>query len=452
MEQSIAKAAPSPEVFAPIKTEIGDLIGTNSKVTFAALAIFGLWAAFVPLGSAVVTSGTVISSGSNKLLQHRTGGIVTAIHTRDGDFVTAGTPIVELDPAVDTAQLTKLRARSAVLSAIKARLEAEKSGADVSAMGLRPGISEGLRATEAMQAGTEIALEQQREFVKGRGLVAAEQEALREKGASLATQLEGATDRLVLVKRQVALLERQHSAAARLGARGDISRQQVWDIESRLLDRRAELASLTSEREALLRSIGENKAMLQQSAFRDEKDNSAKLTEVLGELAQIGDEIKAAEAALAQTKIRAPISGTLVRSTAATIGGVVKPAETIAEIVPEDAPLELEASVRAKDIGVLRIGQAAKVKISALDAREIEPLEAEIVYISADSTADEQSGERYFKVRVVLKDGARAGGREHAVTIGMTGEVYLQAEPRTFLSYLTHPLTASFSQAFGEAV
>lgn len=444
-------ARPAP--FAEIETGIGDLLGTSGKLILGALAVFGLWATFIPMQSAVVASGIVISSGHNKALQHRTGGTVTAIHVREGQVVKAGAVVLELDPAVDRAELTRLRGRRAVLNALKGRLDAEKRFTQSPRLRRDTDTTAALTKTSTAltSAEADIVLEQEREFVKGRSHLAAELEALRQKGEGLHRQRDGALNRLRHLKQQVGILETQFKSASSLEKRGHIAKQQVWDIESRLLDRRAEVANLTAESEALANSIEENRSLFRQSTFRDERGTSEKLTEVLGELEQISDQLKAAESALANTQIKAPVSGTLVRSTAVTVGGVIKPADTVGEIVPEDATLEVEAKVLPKDMAAIHVGQDAKVKISALSARAFDPLPAQVVYVAADSTQDERSGERYFPVRVVLTKESQAKSRQHGVAIGMTGEVYLQAEARTFLSYLLRPIQESLARAFGEA-
>lgn len=448
---SISDNPNSSKAFAEINTEINDLLGTSGKIVLGVLALFAFWAGFIPMESAVVAPGTVISSGQNKALQHRTGGIVTAIHVYEGQSVKAGAVILELDPAIDQAELTRLRARFAVLSALRRRLEAEKRyTASSPSRRDSANASSIVRPADLPRAEAQIAQEQEREFIKGRHQIAAELDALRQKSEGLKRQREGTLSRLENLKQQIAILEPQHKAAVDLERRGHIAKQQVWDIESKLLDRRAEFTNLSSESKTLVNSIEEAESQYRQTTFKDERATSEKLTDVLGELEQISDQLRAAETALAQTQIRAPVSGTLVRSTAMTVGGVVKSAETVGEIVPEDATLEVEAKVPPKDMAAVHLNQDAKVKISAYSARAFDPLPARVIYVAADSTQDERTDERHFQVRVALTKDALAKSNEH-VTVGMTGEVYLQAEPRTFLSYLIRPIRESFARAFGEA-
>lgn len=431
-----------------VETGIDGLVGKAGKVLLGALAIFLLWASFVPMETAVVASGTVSSAGQNKVIQHRTGGVIKAIRARDGDVVQAGAVLFELDPLVDEAQLVRLRARTTMLEALKSRLEAEKTGLSDSSAFLTAELRPRHEATSDYER--QIASEQEREFLKGRAQIAAELEGLRQKGIGLREQELGVLERFPPLEQQIRILETQFTSAQSLERRGHISKQQMWEIESRLLDRKAQLATLRSEKETVESSIKENDSLFGNASFRDERQTSERLTEVLGELQQISGELKAAESIRLQTELRAPVSGTVVRSTTLTIGGVMKPGDTVAEIVPLDAALEVDTRVQAKDIRNVRAGQPATVKISALNARSFDPIPGRVVYVAADSTLDERTGERFFKVRVAFTGAVQTIDQVPTVSPGMTGEVHLEGQARTFMSYLLQPIEDSLARAFGE--
>ncbi len=109
-----------------IPVGLSGIVGRGGVITLGVLSVFGLWAAFVPLGSAVVAPGSLEAKGQNKVLQHRTGGVVREIFAVEGDVLKAGERIAVLDPAVDRAQLSRLQAQYAKALAMQARLEAEK--------------------------------------------------------------------------------------------------------------------------------------------------------------------------------------------------------------------------------------------------------------------------------------------------------------------------------------
>jgi HlyD family type I secretion membrane fusion protein len=465
----------TPHIETTARTGLADLMTTLTRVVSVALGVFVLWAVLIPLDEAVVANGTVISSAQNQVLQHPTGGRVTAIHVRDGQKVVKGGSILSLDPLVDQAELTKLKGRRAYLRAVRVRLDSEKA---------RPAedMANGKAATARMpghgyfnllpepqklaansqtandagyevpeNAEIELYNEQHREFEKGRAALDAEVEAQVKKALGLRQRRDGLQERVPLLTRQVALLTQQLDSARKLVKGGHISQQQAWEIEARLIDRSSELVSVKSELASTTSGIAEVDSLVSQIKSRDARETSQKRTEVVAELDQISDQIRAAEQAIAQKIIAAPESGTIVRLAITTVGAVVKPGDVVGEIVPENTPLEVEARVHPKDIASIAVGQQAKVKLSALAHQNRDPLIGEVVTVAADSSLDERTQERYFSVRVRIADTPQNLPLLTSVSVGMTGDAYLLGKPRSFASYVFQPLFSSFGKAFGES-
>ena len=113
---------------ASAKTDSSSIIRFGFWSVGALLLMFLLWAIFFPLASAVITPGTFISDGKNKLIQHQRGGRIKEIFVREGERVVEGQPILALDETQVRGDLTQLEARHASLTALKSRLDAERSG------------------------------------------------------------------------------------------------------------------------------------------------------------------------------------------------------------------------------------------------------------------------------------------------------------------------------------
>ena len=111
---------------------------------------------------------------------------------------------------------------------------------------------------------------------------------------------------------------------------------------------------------------------------------------------------KAAEDVLKRTTIYSPISGNVVSLQVHTIGGVIKPAEPIMDIVPNKEKLVVEAKIKASDIDVVKIGLLAKVQLSAFNARSTPTLLGEVTRISADILTDQKTGDSYYLTRVEI--------------------------------------------------
>jgi HlyD family type I secretion membrane fusion protein len=446
--------------FGEVATSPKGVTGRPGKFMMAALVVVTAWAFLVPLSSAVIAPATLVSSANNQLLQHISGGVVTAIRASAGDMIDQGRVILELDPAIDQARLTKLRGRHAVLSALRKRLEAEKASdpfdpvpsVNLSTMTLRGSdgldfnLTASLGETQIEQA---LNAEQVRELTKGRLAIGAQLRGLSDRSVGQQQRLRALASQIRAAERRTDLLRDQLANARALVAAGHLARQQAWEIEMRLLDSETGLSDLRSEMTTVQSSIGETEAEMERIKMSDGEETSQQLTDVLAELEQISDELAAAERSRENAALKAPVRGQLVHFTATTVGGVVKPGETIGEIVPADAPLEVRARVRVNQISAVHVGQTAELRISALNPRIYDPLPARISHVAADASQDQQTGEHFFEVRAIVDEGA---AREMGASLlpGMAGEIFIAGESRTFATYMLQPILDGLAHTFRE--
>lgn len=446
--------------FAGVAVSPRGVTGRAGRFMLLALAIVLAWAFLVPLGSAVIAPATLVSSAHNQLLQHVSGGVVTGIHAEEGDLIAKERVVLELDPAVDQARLTKLKGRHAVLTALRHRLEAEKNadfGGPLLSLSLAPLQLRGTNnidftvTASVGETPIERALnaEQVRELEKGRKAIGAQLRGLSDRALGQQRRLRSLASQIHSAERRTEILRTQLARAHALVKAGHLASQQAWDLEARFLDSKSGLSELRSQMTTVQSSIGETEAEMDRVRMSDGKETSQQLTDVLAELEQISDELAAAEISRANSALRTPVRGYLVHFAAKTIGGVVKPGETIGEIVPADAPLEVQARVPLNQIGAVHVGQSAEVRISALNPRVYDPLAAEITYVAADASQDAQTGERYFEVRAFL-DVVAAKELGASLLPGMDGEIFIEGESRSFATYLLQPFYDGLARTFRE--
>ncbi len=448
---------------AQVVTSARGVTGVSGKFVLFALLVMLVWALFVPLGSAVIAPATLASSGHNQLLQHIRGGTVTGIFAREGDLVPEGRVVVKLDPAIDQANLTRLRARHAVLTALRKRLEAEKAGGlanvDLDLVELAPSRLT-LRGSKAFDFTVTASLgdisiaralneEQGRQYEKGRQAIGAQLRGLADRAEGQRQRVQSFQTQIQNAERRTQMLQNQLDDAQQLANAGHISRYQVWEVETRLLDSQNGLSDLRAQLASAKSLIRETEAEMDNVRMSDGVETSRTLTDVLAELEQISDELNAAEAAMDNVSLRAPVRGYLVRLAAKTIGGVVKPGEIVGEIVPADTPLEVKARVPLDKIAAVSVGQSAELKLSTLNPRVHEPIKATVSYVAADASRDEQTGERFFEVHALL-DADSTGKLDVSLLPGMSGELFIEGENRTFATYMLQPLLDGFSHAFRE--
>ncbi len=447
--------------FGNVPTTPGRVTGKAGKLVLAGLAVFVLWALFIPLDSAVIAPGELASSARNHKLQHVSGGVVMAMQAREGDLVEKGDVILTLDPATDQARLTKLRAQYAELMALRTRLEAEKAG-----VGMAGGPSSGefLQMTLRGLEGSDLPIEQDvadqpfaqrlnseqlRELEKGRQAITAELRGLEKRLDGQQRRLAVLTTQLQNGRERIEILTAQLTKSQALAEQGYMARRQVQDLEIRVLDARNELSNLQSQVASTEGEIGGTLSEIDRVKLLDSRETSKQLTEVLAKIEQISDELTAAENARSQTELRAPVKGYLVHLAAVTVGGVIRPGEAIGEIVPADAPLEVKAQISLDKIAGIFPGEDAEVKISALNPRTHDPIPAEVTYVAADATQNEVTGEHFFEVRALLdKETLQQQGL--SLKPGMGGEVFIKGEARTFATYLLQPFLDSLSHSFRE--
>jgi HlyD family type I secretion membrane fusion protein len=176
------------------------------------------------------------------------------------------------------------------------------------------------------------------------------------------------------------------------------------------------------------------------------------LTAAKVELAGTGRELPALEDRVQRAEIKAPVAGIVNRVLVSTVGGVVKPGEPLVEIVPHNDSLVIEAFVKPADIGFIRPGQRALVKLTAYNFSIYGGLDGRIEYISSDAVPDERrDGESHYIIRVRAENQLRNRGKGRlSITPGMVAEVDILGEKRSILSYLLTPITRLRDNAFRE--
>jgi membrane fusion protein, adhesin transport system len=154
---------------------------------------------------------------------------------------------------------------------------------------------------------------------------------------------------------------------------------------------------------------------------------------------------------LQRTVLRAPVDGIVKTLYLVTEGGVIRPGETVLDIVPEGDRLIVEARLPTQDIGYIHAGQKAVIKLTTADARRFGNINGEVVHISPDTLVTDK-GQPYYKVRVATEDACfkGSGGEKYCLYPGMLVLVNIHTGQRTVLEYLFSPFFASMDSALTE--
>lgn len=443
---ALVSSPPALEWYADVPRSI-------KKQTFIGLGLivvlfggFSAWAGLAPLAAAVIAPGSFVATGENKIVQHLEGGIIKSILVHEGDQVTEGQDLIQLDETAARANARQLHLRSIRLEGAMARLQAESRG--LTQYNTPASILNGLGDPEIKAIN-----ESQREnFDSARGKLDNELEVLQQNIAALVFQRDGDNAQMSSMQRQHDLLNQEYTSQFNLLAKGLVTRSSVSIIERAMADADGDIARLQSESLSADAQIARfNKEIIQakdaaQQAALDEMQN------VEAEFDAVREQMRQADSILGRTVVKAPVSGTIIRMYYHSTGGVIESGKAILEILPTDVPLIIEAQIPRMQIDEVHKDQVANVRLTALNQRTTPMLQGKVYYVSADAIAD-STGARSTEVylaRVSISADQIARVKGFTPTPGMPAEILIQTHERTFFEYLGKPIADSMARAFRE--
>ncbi|TKT69302.1 HlyD family type I secretion periplasmic adaptor subunit [Aquamicrobium sp. LC103] len=430
-----------------------DVPRSISKQTIVGLALltvcfggFGTWAMTAPLAAAVITQGSFVATGQNKIVQHLEGGIINELLVSEGDYVELNQPLVKLDETAARANERQFFLRRLRLEGIHARLMAEAAGEKEVTF---PEIIMDNRSDDDVEA---IMLSQERNFEASRSKLESEIGLLSQNIRALEFRAGGYRQEQGSMERQLVLLQEERVGKKILMEKGLLRHTEVKAIERAIADAEGQMGRLAAEVSETLAQIKKHEQQIGQTMAAYKQAALDELQSVEAELDSVRQQMREAENVLGRATIVAPVEGTVVRMLYHTSGGVIESGKSILEILPTDVPLIIETQVPRTEIDNVKIGQKATVRLTALNLRTTPVLNGEVYYVSADSlpdTAGDGKREVYLaRVNLPVSELARVPG--FSPTPGMPVEIMIQTAERTFFSYLTKPVTDSMSRAFLE--
>ncbi|MEM8853849.1 MAG: HlyD family type I secretion periplasmic adaptor subunit [Pseudomonadota bacterium] len=411
------------------------------------LLVFGVggWAATAKLSSAVIASGTVVVATNVKQVQHPDGGIVGEIKVKDGDEVSQGQLLIRLDETLVAANRALLDGQIIAMEARLARLEAERD--DAKDLTLPPELS-----TRADDPLVKQAIESERKVLNARASTMSGQvDRLNERVKQLEQQIEGLDAQRDAKTGEIDLIDDELELLEGLFERGRTTRDRIVNLKRNRLRLEGERGELISRASMAKGRINETELEVLQIGIDQREKTFSEITQIKPELANLKERRAAAEFQLQRMDIVAPEDGIVHNLDVHTVGGVVQPAQSIMQIVPDADALVIEARIATVDVDQMSIGQDATVILSAFDYKTTPQLHGRVTFVSAEASRDEQSGVTFYTVRVTLNEGELERLNDDLVLLpGMPAEVYISTGGQTVVSYLMRPLTEQIRRAWRE--
>lgn len=372
-------------------------------VLMALVVILFLWAVFGRMDIIVNATGEIIPSGRTKTIASIEVASVKAIHVEEGQSVSKGDLLIELDASIPSADQDK-----AMSSKEQAALQIARSRAMIRAIGtLKP------QRLSAIQGVSSERLWEAQEHLEGQF-------------QDFTTKLQRLDDLINNYTRILPLATQEASDYRELAKNNDVSHHAYLEKEQARIDMEGKLTDVKNQRAAL---IAETRRLAYEAWMEGDRILGASIPDV--QKASFHREL---------LKLVSPVDGTVQQLAVHTVGGVVAATQPLMLIVPKKHQIEVEAMVLNKDIGFVKEGQSAAIKVDAFQYTKYGLIPAHVIHISRDAIKDENRGLVYSVIVSLEKSSMEVDGREVMLNPGMTVNIDIKTGERRVIEYILSPL------------
>lgn len=392
-----------------------------------------VWACVGKVDVVAVAQGKVIPSERVKQIQPLETATIAEIHVHEGSTVKAGDALISLDPTNTEADVRRVVNEWEEASAQYARVSALADWLE-SDLSKTPTMLQTENISDAQYSAQQALLSQESaEYLAKRNSLQQEYERLNYEGKMTQAEIEKQNRLLPVMQERVVALEMLYIQQYVAKIQFLELKQQLIEIEQNLQVQQAKLQTLEA-------ALATTKA--QMSALHHEQRKNA-LTEKQALAVQVAtlaeDKVKAEQRATLY-RLTAPIAGSVQQLAVHTVGGVVTPAQVLMEIVPENSTLEVEAFVLNQDIGFVKRGQKAEVKVDTFNFTKYGLIDAELVSLSEDAIQDDKLGLIYRAIVKVSTDKLMIDDKWVRLSPGMSVTTEVKIGQRTLIEYFLSPL------------
>jgi len=407
---------------------------------------FGVWAVRANIAGAIIASGRIEVDKKRQIVQHIDGGVVSEILVEEGDTVEKGAVLIRLDSTLLASQKTIVEGQLFELMSRRARLAAERDEADTLEFD-----EELLKIAKNRPEVADLLAGQERLFVARRESTARETEQLNKRANQIQSQIVGINAQQVSLDLQLVLIKKELANQQILLDRGLAQAGTVFNLErnaANLQGRIGELAASEAQAEGRITEID---IEILKIGTRQREEAITRLRDLQYRELELAEQRRGLQERLTRLDITAPVSGIVYGLQVQTVRSVIRPADPLLFLVPQDRPLVIVARVEPIHVDEIYVGQKVTLRFSALDQRQTPELFGTVTTISPDAFDDPNTGRAFYRAEIVLKEGELERLPEGTVLLpGMPVETYLRTRDRSPMAYLIKPLANYFIKAFRE--
>ncbi len=403
----------------------------------ACIAVFTVWASVSRIDQQVRGEGSIVPSGQAKIIQHLEGGIVTRIFVTEGQQVEEGQPLFQISDTQAESDASELHVQEVATRLQLRRLQAE--------LDEKPDVDfSGLPAdTPQANIESERQLFQSRMHDFGEGVNVLQSQILQ-KQLKL-DELKNQHDNLAS---ELRVARDQYDINEKLVGDGAISQTKYLQSKSVMQDFITRLGAAEKSIPVTQAELQEVHKRVDELKGKHRSDTIEEIRKANLVLSQLEERSKTPDDKIRRKTVTSPIRGIVNKLYITTVDGVVKPGDRLAEIIPLDEKLIVEARITTKDRGLIWDGLPAMVKISAYDYSLHGGVQGTLTDISADTLEDEHNVP-YYRVRIELAKNQI--GKNMPLFPGMTADVNILSGKITIWQYLMRPIWKVKDNALKEA-
>lgn len=405
----------------------------------------GFWSVLTTLAGAIIAPGQIEVSQNRQVVQHPDGGVVREILVVEGAKVAAGDILLRLDGSSLRSEIAIIENQLFELGARRARLEAQSAEADTVE------FPEDLKAAAAARADVSGILDGQASLFdkQAEALVQARDQRLT-RILQIGSQIEGLAAQQGAIETQTRLLEAELVTQRDLLSKGLTQATRVSVLERELAQLKGQMGELISARAEAAGRITEIKIEITALITQQREKAEAELRDVVARQLELLERGNVLAERIARLEVKAPASGLVLGLQVTTPQSVIRPADVLMHIVPQDRPLLVAARVPVTHVDEVRLGQDVRLVFSSLPSRTTPEVFGKVTLVSADAITDERTGMTYFRAEIALDADALQQLGDVDIVPGMPVDAFIRTADRTPLSYLLKPFTDYFRNAFRE--
>ena len=419
-------------------------------IGFASLLIliggFGVWSVQAKITGAIISAGKIEVEQNRQVVQHQDGGVVLEIFATEGQEVQKGDILFQLDGSELKSELAIVESQLFELMARRGRLEAERDSSEE--IRFEADVILAAKLNDDVRGQVDG---QQRLFDVRRNSLATQISQLEKRQSQISDQLMGLDAQITAYEAQIELVETEVDAQQTLLDKGLAQRSTVNVSKRELARLSGSLGDAISQRAQALGRSTELDLEIGRVRTARREEAISRLRDLEFQELELSERRRSLTTRINRLSIRAPVSGIIYGLTVFAENSVIRAAEPLLYIIPQDRPLVIMADVDPIHIDQIKLGQDVTLRFSAFDQKTTPELFGSVKRISADAFDDERIAYRYYKTEIELYPNEQTRLPSDSILLpGMPVEVYVQTNERSPIEYLTKPLTDYFNRAFRE--